>query len=234
MRLDDACEKRDVDKWNQIEKLLDKYEIKPLVGLIPHCEDPNMEKYKIDSEYWNRISLWSKKQWEFALHGFNHVYSSQSCGLNPLHQRSEFAGEPLEIQKQKIKEGVSILRSHGINPLVFFAPAHTFDFYTLSALKSESDIRIISDTIANQPYSKFGITFVPQQSGQVRNLPLKIVTFCYHPNLMNQEEFNKLESFLSKKYRNFIPFPLTKVESSFSFFDFLLTKTYFWVRRIKR
>ena len=47
IRLDDACEKRDVKKWDQMEQILDKYGVKPLVGVIPHCEDPmiiNMKK----------------------------------------------------------------------------------------------------------------------------------------------------------------------------------------------
>lgn len=40
LRLDDACEKRDIEKWDLMEQLLDQYNIKPLVGIIPHCEDP--------------------------------------------------------------------------------------------------------------------------------------------------------------------------------------------------
>jgi predicted deacetylase len=87
------------------------------------------------------------------------------------------------------------MREHGIDPKVFFAPAHTFDNNTLIALKECSNIRIISDTIANDVYSQFGFTFVPQQSGRVRKLPFKTVTFCYHPNVMNDDEFVRLEKF---------------------------------------
>ena len=79
------------------------------------------------------------------------------------------------------------MREHGIDPKVFFAPAHTFDNNTLIALKECSNIRIISDTIANDIYTKYGFTFVPQQAGRVRKQPFRTVTFCYHPNTMNDD-----------------------------------------------
>ena len=41
MRLDDACEKRNVKNWDRMEALLDKYNVKPLVAVIPNCKDPN-------------------------------------------------------------------------------------------------------------------------------------------------------------------------------------------------
>ena len=39
IRLDDACEFMDVTKWNRMEEILDQYSVKPLVGIIPSCED---------------------------------------------------------------------------------------------------------------------------------------------------------------------------------------------------
>ena len=48
MRLDDACEKRNIQNWDRIEMILDKYEIKPLIGVIPNCEDSMMDGYSID------------------------------------------------------------------------------------------------------------------------------------------------------------------------------------------
>lgn len=35
MRLDDACEKRNMEAWDRIEQLLDQYSVKPLVGRDP-------------------------------------------------------------------------------------------------------------------------------------------------------------------------------------------------------
>ena len=39
IRLDDASEYMNVDNWAMIEELLEKYGIKPIVGIIPKNED---------------------------------------------------------------------------------------------------------------------------------------------------------------------------------------------------
>ena len=225
MRLDDACPKRDVAKWDRMESLLDKYGVKPLVGIIPDCKDPKMDQYAEDSDFWiKRIKSWQEKGWQFALHGYNHVFRTDCGGINPVNKRSEFAGVPYENQKQMIADGVAILRGHGINPKVFFAPAHTFDENTIKALLKASDIRIISDTPANKPYSKYGMTFVPQQSGHVRKLPFNTVTFCYHPNTMKNDDFEYLEIFLKKN--KFVNFPLDKENRNPSILDNILSFLY--------
>lgn len=228
LRLDDACEKMDIEKWDRMEQLLDKYAVKPLVGVIPHCEDPMMDDYPVDSNFWSKVNNWISKDWSIAMHGYNHVYSTDCGGINPINKRSEFAGEPLEVQKEKIRKGISIMREHGINPKIFFAPSHTFDKNTLLALKAESDINIISDTIANDVYYQDDFQFVPQQSGRVRKLPFKVVTFCYHPNMMKTADFVYLEQFLEKNAALFIKFELTlNGKRKLSIFDKVLKKIYF-------
>ena len=226
MRLDDACPKRDVAKWDRMENLLDKYGVKPLVGVIPDCKDPKMADYEEDACFWKeRVKDWQSKGWILALHGYNHVFKTNCGGINPVNKRSEFAGVPYEEQKQMIANGVAILRSHGINPKVFFAPAHTFDENTIKALLEESDIRIISDTPANKPYSKFGMTFVPQQSGRVRKLPFDTITFCYHPNTMSNQDFTYLEFFLKKNV--FKTFPVEQTRRKPSLIDRIVRNVYF-------
>lgn len=227
IRLDDACPFRDIGKWNRVEQLLDKYDVKPLVGIIPDCKDPDLIIYPEDTDFWtNKINSWKSKKWTLALHGYNHIFTTKQGGINPVNSRSEFAGESLDKQKEKIRNALSILRNYGVYPNVFFAPAHTFDLNTIEALKQESDIRIISDTPANNVYFRYGMTFVPQQSGRVRKLPFKIVTFCYHPNNMKDIDFEQLEKFL-KEY-SFIDFPLINPHRKLSFFDIVLMKIYYW------
>ena len=232
MRLDDACPKRDVEKWDRIEDLLDKFNVRPLVGIIPDCKDVGMENYPFDEKFWTeRIKSWKNKNWTFALHGFDHVYVTKESGINPVNKKSEFAGVSLESQIEKIKNGVDIFRKNGIEPEVFFAPAHTFDLNTIEALKNESSIKIISDTPANNVYSKYGMTFVPQQSGHVRKLPFKVTTFCYHPNMMKESDFELLEEFLKKYGNQFIDFPLEKTNRKLSLYDKLLMKIYYFKHR---
>lgn len=227
LRLDDAAERMDIVKWNRMEVLLDKYNIKPLVGVIPKCQDAMMDEYPIDSSFWNKVNKWKNKGWIIALHGYNHVYSTNEGGINPVNKRSEFAGISLEQQKEKIRSGVKIFRENGHDPQVFFAPSHTFDENTIKALKEESNIRFISDTIANRTYQKHGMTFVPQQSGRVRKLPFHLITFCYHPNAMKEQDFFVLERFIKQNNNNFIKFPIKQSERKMSVYDRFLEKIYF-------
>lgn len=149
-------------------------------------------------------------------------------GINPVNQYSEFAGLPLKTQKEKIGNGVKIFESHGLNPRIFFAPAHTFDENTMEALRQCSEIRIISDTPANNYYYKDDFYFIPQQSGRVRNLPFSLVTFCYHPNKMAEKDFSELESFLSKHRVKFCSVEeIDLKERKFGILDCAIRKLYF-------
>ena len=150
-----------------------------------------------------------------------------------MQKRSEFAGLPLEEQKRKIADGVAVFRKNGYEPEIFFAPSHTFDRNTLTALQECSKIRIISDTIADKPYTKYGFTFIPQQSGVVRKLPFDTVTFCYHPNLMQDADFEKLDAFLGENRGLFQNFEAKPTHRKRSLYDRILRRIYF-LRRIGR
>ena len=232
LRLDDACPYLNLENWARIEELCDKYGIKPLVGVIPLCESSELMKWGHDKFFWNKtIERWKTKQWTFALHGYKHVYLSTSGGINPVNAKSEYAGVPLNEQIHMINDGLAILKEHGIEPNVFFAPAHTFDMNTLEALKT-TPIKIISDTVANKPYQKYGFTFVPVQSGRVRKLPFKSVTFCYHPNTMIDADFELLEDFAKKNV--FSEFPLSQTSRHRSLLDILFNKLYFLRQKKKK
>ena len=229
MRLDDASDYMDVEKWNRMENLLAKYNISPLVGIIPDNQDPSLvQTYPKNMKFWDKVLSWQQKGWELALHGCNHKYITEDGGLNPINFRSEFAGVSLQEQCAKIRQGIKILNEHQIQPRIFFAPSHTFDQNTLLALEQESDIRIISDTIANDIYYQNGFFFLPQQSGRVRNLPFRFVTFCYHPNMMSNDAFCFLEKFLQAEASKFISLKDIDLQKrSLSFYDRCLRKLYF-------
>lgn len=228
LRLDDASDFMDVEKWQRMENLLDRYGIKPLVGIIPDNQDSSLVgEYERDPVFWDRVARWKEKGWELALHGCYHKYTTTDGGINPVNKRSEFAGVPLDKQKKMIRHGVEVLKKHDIEPRVFFAPSHTFDENTLLALREESDIRIISDTIANDVYFEDGFYFIPQQSGCVRKLPFRVCTFCYHPNMMKNEDFDILELFLKKNVECFrMPIKMDKKRKR-NVLDKVLRKLYF-------
>lgn len=209
IRLDDACPYMDAGKWQQIEDILDRYGIKPLVGIIPANADSQTKIEPEDILFWKKAENWQSKGWEVALHGYDHVCISDGGlgGANPIWRRSEFAGVPLDLQREKIRRGIAVLHEHGIEPKYFFAPSHTFDKTTLKVLKEETDIRIVSDTIALKPYKDEGFLFIPQIIGHCAKMLLPgIYTFCFHPNTMNNIAFEKLEAFLTLHNNQFIGF----------------------------
>lgn len=236
IRLDDACPFMDSKKWQRMEDLLDKYGVKPMVGIIPNNADP---KTMIDPEnpmFWDKAKAWQEKGWSIALHGYSHCYDSEGGmdGLNPMWRRSEFAGIPLDRQRKKIRCGVAIMREHGINPKYFFAPSHTFDENTIVALREESDIRIISDTIGRYPYKKDDFWFIPQITGHCVKMPIGgIYTFCFHPNTMSEVAFQNLEAFLKNNKTQFIGFDEIDLKQfdRKSLIDKMLSRIFFAYRK---
>lgn len=199
IRLDDACPTMDAKKWQRIENILDAYGVRPMVGVIPVNKDPKQLIDVADNRFWTKVKNWEKKGWTIALHGYNHCFISEEgmSGLNPIWARSEFAGLSLEQQKAKIRKGIAEFRIHGIEPKYFFAPAHTFDENTLEALRTESNIRIISDTIATKPYRRGDFIFLPQLGGNCKEMKFSGVhTFCLHPSEMTEDIFIATERFL--------------------------------------
>ena len=228
LRLDDASRYMNKSNWKKMEQLLDRYSIKPIIGIIPDNQDKELLKYGEVEGFWELAKNWQDKGWIIALHGCTHVYETEDGGINPVNMRSEFAGLPLDSQKDKIRTGYSVLMNHEIHPDLFYAPSHTFDLNTLKALKEETDIRVISDTVANDVYYENDFFFIPQQSGSVRKLPFKTVTFCYHPNTMKDTDFDVLEDFLKQYGDRFDVVNINELkEKRKSFYDKALSKLYF-------
>lgn len=236
LRLDDACEYLNISNWRLVEELIEKYDIKPIVGIIPFCNDPDITKFNVFGDFWEMANNWQKKHWSIALHGFNHVFKTQLGGVNPINNRSEFAGIGLETQTKMLKEGVMGLEKRGLKPTIFFAPAHTFDNNTIEALKQATDIRIISDTISSNYYYVDDILFIPQQIGKPRHVALSLVTICIHPNNMTLEEIKHLDAFLLKNHNKFISVSdvQQRKRRKKGFYDRLIKKGYFCLKKIKR
>ena len=237
VRLDDACEYMDVKKWRYVEELLDSHHIKPLVSVIPNCMDRLFtHKYVKNEDFWSLAVSWQDKGWDIALHGYNHVYTNfHAKGLNPINPFSEFVGLPLKEQGKKIRDGMLILKEKGLDPNYFVAPGHSFDENTLLALKNESDIRIISDSVASKVYYENDFWFIPQQCGELRALPCQVISGCYHPNTMNQESFERLERFIIRHKSSMcsastLDYPRNEKD----FYDRMLSEVYYGIRRIRK
>ena len=78
IRMDDISENMNWSLMDKCEKLFDKYNIKPLLGIIPINKDPELLKYPHNSKFWERVNDWQDKGWEITMHGLNHLYTQKS------------------------------------------------------------------------------------------------------------------------------------------------------------
>lgn len=197
IRLDDACPNMNKANWDRIEQLLDKYSIKPIVGIIPDCKDKEFEQYKYINNFWNEYAReYQKKGWIIAQHGLNHNLSKSV--------RTEFSNKSYEEQYRIIKEGYDILREKGITPISFFAPNHTFDDNTIKVCKDLDVFKFISDGYSLYPYKYKDVLFLPSVFDTPHKVsPLGVWTFVYHPNNMSDNDFTYLEEFIKRYKENF-------------------------------
>lgn len=237
IRLDDACEYMDLFRWERVLSILKAYSVCPLIGIIPQCKDENfVSKYPHNPHFWQEARKWQEEGFILAMHGLHHVYHQVSGGLNPVHERSEYVGLSYKEQAEKIRTAQAIFTQQNIQPTVFFAPSHTFDSCTLEALKEETSIRIISDTIAADVYKDGDFFFLPCHMGRTRWLPFRFVGIALHPNEMTENDFDCLEAFLKKYNKQCVKSfaDIVLVQRSFSFFDRLLKSLYFFMRKLKK
>ena len=78
IRMDDICENMNWEIMDKCEILFDKYNIKPLLGVIPLNKDPELLTYPKTTLFWERVNNWKNKGWEITMHGCNHLYTQKS------------------------------------------------------------------------------------------------------------------------------------------------------------
>jgi len=240
-RLDDACPWHDRARWHAVEQLFTDHDLHPLVAVIPDCKDPAFLKYPVDADFWARAKSWQEKGWTVALHGLEHIFHTHNRGLVPFNAYSEFAGMPLSEQEAKIELGYKLLVHHGLRPQVWVAPAHSFDRNTLLAINAKTPIRIISDGLSNQPFSRFGFSWIPQQLWRARELSRGVWTICLHPNEMTELDLSQLQAFLQDNRGACISWQDALASQSqlgkirpYGLFDRLFSLLFLTLRRIKR
>ena len=204
IRLDDACPTIHKENWKKVFTILDRYNIKPIVAVIPCNEDRSLEVDKFDKNFWKEVKIWQSKGYIIAMHGYNHIYTSNQSGIIPINKRSEFAGHALDVQRDKIRRSLKIFLSNDITPTVWVAPAHSFDENTLIALKGESKIRIISDGISKFPFTKNGFFWIPVQIWKFKEKRTGVWTICLHPNSITEDKLNALEQGIKLNTDKFI------------------------------
>ncbi|MCQ2080770.1 MAG: DUF2334 domain-containing protein [Lachnospiraceae bacterium] len=211
IRLDDISIDMNWEKFYRFKALIDEFDIKPLIGVIPDNKDQMLKDFREDSgvkfegDFWAYIRGLQAEGWTVAMHGLNHVYTTNKSGMFPLNNFSEYSGLSYEKQYEMIKQGKEILIANGIETDIFMAPAHNYDKNTLKALKENGFVKI-TDGFGIRPYEYKGITFYPisyRKSKTIRK-SLKIEycennqdmvindnysTLVFHTNTMNEMDF---------------------------------------------
>ena len=201
IRMDDISENMNWALMDKCEKLFDKFEIKPLLGIIPINKDPELLKFPKNDRFWERVESWKNKGWEITMHGCNHLYTQKSDKNDIFNYggNSEFYGLDYSTQLNKIKTGLEEFKKREIKVRSFFAPNHIYDSNTLKALK-DSDIKIIIDGYGLFPYYKNKILFIPQLFYKEIFLPFGIQSTQMHINEWNDEAYKNFEIFVEKNY----------------------------------
>lgn len=201
-RLDDACETMNHARWNRVESILDKWNIVPLVAVVPDNHDPELIIDSPSDSFWNKVRSWERKNWGIAMHGYQHVFHpvNRDNLIFPYYDKSEFAGLNIKDQSMKIKKSWEIFQKNGVLPTVWVAPAHCFDVLTIEALRNETPIRIISDGVTRKHFYENGFLWIPQQLWKLTPKKTGLWTLCLHPNNMTDVDIDNFESEISKPY----------------------------------
>ena len=207
IRFDDIAENMNWNMFDKIELLMKERNIRPVLGVIPNNQDPDLLKYPKRENFWEKIYSLKESGWEIAMHGYDHIYNSETNKKDYFKYggRSEFFGNPLTKQKKKIKNGLKIFKEKNLNIRAFFAPNHTYDENTLLALK-ESGIFEIIDGYGIKPFEKNRIKFIPQLFYKLYILPIGVQSTQIHLNYWHEKDLDNFKIFLDKNINNFITY----------------------------
>ena len=195
LRFDDLCPTLAPGRWERFLLLIEEFGIHPILAVVPENRDRELDRSEPDPEFWARMRGLEAAGATIALHGYRHLCRSKGKSLVPLHTHSEFAGVPLELQREWIAAGLNILRSEGLNPRIWVAPRHGFDCNTLQALRAEG-MGLLSDGLARVPFIREGVTWIPQQLWSPVEKEKGLWTICIHTNTARSAQVDQMRTFL--------------------------------------
>ena len=67
IRIDDIAENMNWPIMDKIEVLFDRYNIKPVMGVIPNNRDPELLKFPKEVNFWKKVLDWQKKSYIFQM-----------------------------------------------------------------------------------------------------------------------------------------------------------------------
>lgn len=235
VRLDDITPDMDWERFLQFKALLDRYQVKPLIGIVPDNRDENLKKQikktQIPEDFWSYIKELEADGWILAMHGVHHTYTTDKGGLFPLNNFSEFAGIPLDEQKEMLLKGKQILKEKGIETEIFMAPAHSYDRNTLKALK-EIGFIALTDGFGNSPYLWDGLKFYPISFNLSSTFKKKsgYSTMVVHTDTVTSDDMKRYESYFQNEniqwisFKEYLAQPVKMRNIIIRWIEFLLAK----------
>jgi predicted deacetylase len=202
LRFDDLCPTVSAERWPLFESLIEEFNLRPILAVVPDNRDPELQISPPDPGFWDRMRALEAAGAAIALHGYRHLCVNSGRSLVDLHRTSEFAGVPLKTQRALIREGVRILRDQGLHPSIWVAPRHGFDKHTIEALLDEG-ISLLSDGFTCVPFRHDGMTWIPQQLWAPVEKPSGLWTICVHPNTASDAEIANLRRFVAAHAKQF-------------------------------
>ncbi len=192
VRLDDISPAMDWKKFEAFAALLQEFDIKPLIGVVPQNRDENLNRDIPREDFWDYVKERQEEGWVVAQHGCYHVYTQHKGGVFPLNDFSEFAGVPYAEQLAMLEHGREILKGHGIVTDLFMAPAHSYDRNTLRALR-QAGFRRLTDGFGSRPYLWRGLTFYPISFRLENSLKKRkgFTTMVVHTNTVSDQDLEK-------------------------------------------
>lgn len=242
-RIDDVVPWMNWTNFEKIEKIFDKYWIKPIIWVVPNNEDYSIWNNNYNKSFWTKINCLYSKWWIVAQHWYSHKYVNTNWWILNINKYWEFAWLPYDEQFKKIEEWKRILESNlWIEIKWRMAPAHSFDINTCKVLKNLW-FEYITDWIAIYPFIKYWLKRLPQQLWHPSKKYFWTRTICLHTNKYNSDFIKQINNFCKDNHDkilwdfNNIDYHTNFIEKIISFFWSiklkLFSKLYFYKNKIK-
>ncbi len=202
LRFDDLCPTMSSARWQRFKQLIEEFGVRPILAVVPDNCDPELEIADPDPAFWEQMRMMQSAGATIGLHGYRHLCQSEGKSLLPLHRTTEFSGVAEETQRLLIRAGLEILRGQGLSPRIWVAPRHGFDYGTLRALREEG-IGLLSDGLARIPFTRGGLTWIPQQLWAPVEKSMGVWTICLHANTAADALVAELRQFLCRHSAQF-------------------------------
>ena len=239
IRLDDIAENMNWPLMKKCEALFDKYDIKPLLGVVTNNKDPELLSNQNNEAFWDQIRKWKEKKWEISMHGYTHVYDKETNKKDYFNYGggSEFFGHSYDEQYSRINKSLEIFKKEKIEVRSFFAPNHTYDLNTFAALKNNNILNVI-DGYGLMPFKKNKLNFIPQLFYKEIMLPFGIQSTQIHLNYWTEKDYQNFEKFINKNSKKIISFDhaINKANNKiyYSFLNLVIEKILKSARVFKR